>query len=261
MKRYLANLTKYVSICSIMMALSFVLNRYVSISSTWFRIGISSTPIVITSILFGPLWGGLVGLGSDLLAAFLVPQGAYFIGYSIDTTLMGVLPWLSLRLFKGLSKTKFVIYAILVAVTCAISIAFCSEFDVFKKQNLELYIRILIPIGVAIYYVILFVIYQFILKKQGRFKVFVREDEKYSLSDIYLAIFINHSIISLFLLPAWNLITVEINYLLTSFTQVIIFLVSGLVNSLIVYFVINSIIQSKILSWVKLKKYNLPTKK
>ena len=124
-----------------------------------------------------------------------------------------------------------------------------------------MYIRILIPIGVAIYYVILFVIYQFILKKQGRFKVFVREDEKYSLSDIYLAIFINHSIISLFLLPAWNLITVEINYLLTSFTQVIIFLVSGLVNSLIVYFVINSIIQSKILSWVKLKKYNLPTKK
>lgn len=237
------NLTKNIAISAIMIALSFILNRYASITTTWFRLGFASTPIVLTSLLLGPIWGGLVGASADLISAFLVPQGAYFIGYTIDNTLIGVLPYFTSMLIKGRKIASSTLYFSLVLVICLISVIFVSKYETFKKIELSLYIRILIPFFFALYYILLFFIYNLFLVKVDKFKPSSRDDITYSLSDIYIIGLVNHVFISLMLLPTWNYIVLGLDFIITSFSQAFFHLISSLIKSTLLYFLINPILK------------------
>lgn len=253
MKNKSARLTKLIAISACMICLSFVLNRFLSFSSSWFRIGLSSLPIVFTSLILGPIWGGLVGLGADLMASFLVPLGAYFPGYSLDSTLMGILPFLSMKLFKGRNKLQSLIYLILVGIILIFVSLFVINFSTFKKIELSVPIRIIIPFCFLLIYIILYFVHLLFYKKCDSFKKYEREDKQFSFSDIFICGMVNHVIISLTLLPCWNLVVANIPYLLTSFTQSVIYLASGIIKPLILYFIINPILNSHVLDFVSNK--------
>ncbi len=250
MKNKSARLTKLIAISACMITLSFVLNRFLSFSSTWFRIGLSSLPIVFSSLVLGPIWGGLVGLGADLMAAFLVPLGAYFPGYSIDSALMGILPYFSMKLLKGRNKVQSIVYIGLVSVILVFVSLFVVNFSKFKKIELDNVTRIIIPFVFLFIYVILYFAHLLFYKKCDAFKKYDRNERNYSFSDIFIAGLINHIIISMCLLPYWNLVVANVPYLLTSFTQSVIYLASGVIKPLILYFIINPILNSPVLDFI-----------
>ena len=110
MKRSRAELIR-ISLAAVFMCLYVILNRFVSvylplggISSV--RIGFSSIPIVLSSLSCGPLWGALSGAGGDLIGAFAFPNGTggYLYGYTVDQALLGIIPWVMMKLLRRKRK-------------------------------------------------------------------------------------------------------------------------------------------------------------
>lgn len=250
MKNISLKLTKYIAISACMICLSFILNRFLSFSTNWFRIGLSSVPIVFTSLVLGPIWGGIVGACADLVSAFLMPQGAYFPGYTLDSALLGILPFITMKLLKGRNKIQTIGYIFFTCIILVFVSLFCINYSSFKKQELSTAFRITIPFLFLIYYVVIYFIHLFLYKKQDKFKRIEREDNLYSLSDLYLCTMVNHIVVSLCLLPCWNLMVANVSFLITSFTSSVVYLVSGIVKPLILYFIINPVIKSRVLNFI-----------
>lgn len=110
MRRTRSELVK-ISLAAVFMCLYVILNRFVSVylplgGVTSVRIGFSSIPIVFASLICGPIWGALAGAGGDLIGAFGFPNGtgAYLYGYTIDQALLGMIPWILMKLFRGRRK-------------------------------------------------------------------------------------------------------------------------------------------------------------
>lgn len=58
------------------------------------RINLTSLPIMLSGILLGPLSGFIVGFISDLLCFVIKPNGPFFIGFTLASGLIGMLPGL-----------------------------------------------------------------------------------------------------------------------------------------------------------------------
>ena len=246
------NLIFNMSFSAMMIALGVILSRFVSLNTTYFRIGFGSLPVALTSILLGPIWGGLVGASYDLLASFIFPLGAYFPGYTIDAFLQGVIPSLVLLLVKG-NKFKETIYFIIFSfLICLYVTCFTSLFDTFKKIELPLYARILIPFGFLLYFFAIYFI-NYLLEKQNKIiKTYKKYEKGLSFFEIYLCSMTGLVLISMSLLPIWNLMVVKIPFLVTSFTQGIIFLGSSIVRVTILYILVNAaykIVPQKVISY------------
>lgn len=86
------------TISAFMMGLSIVFARFISIyiplgGMPSMRFSLGNLPIIITSLVCGPIWGMVVGAGADLIGATAFPVGAYFFGYTIDAAIIGLIPW------------------------------------------------------------------------------------------------------------------------------------------------------------------------
>ena len=79
------------SIChlAILVALEVVLNRFLSIQTPFLKIGLSFVPVVMGSMLYGPVGGAIVGGLGDMIGALLFPFGPYHPGFSVCGAVMG----------------------------------------------------------------------------------------------------------------------------------------------------------------------------
>lgn len=75
---------------ALLTALEVVLSRFLSISTPINKIGFAFVPLALSGMLYGPLAGAAVGAVSDLLGATLFPIGPFFPGFTLTTTLKGV---------------------------------------------------------------------------------------------------------------------------------------------------------------------------
>ncbi len=82
------------------------------------RISFGGLPIALAGALLGPFWGGMTGMVADLLGATLFPQGAYFPGFTLTSTLLGVIPGIVLYSRKPSMKW--------IALSCLLSAVICS---------------------------------------------------------------------------------------------------------------------------------------
>ncbi len=69
--------TKALVQCALLIAISIVLTRLLTISTPFLRINLGGVPILLAGVLFGPLGGGIVGALADLIGGTLA-------GYSIN---------------------------------------------------------------------------------------------------------------------------------------------------------------------------------
>ena len=84
--------------CALLVAMSIVLSRYLSISiGMGIRISLGNLPIIISSLMFGPFAGACVGFAADFIGATVL-TGTTPANYNpflmIGPVLMGVIPWL-----------------------------------------------------------------------------------------------------------------------------------------------------------------------
>ena len=82
--------TKAMTVMALLTALEIVLSRFLSISAWNTKIGFAFVPVVLASMLLGPLYAGIVAALADFLGALLFPVGAYFPGFTLTAFLMGV---------------------------------------------------------------------------------------------------------------------------------------------------------------------------
>ncbi len=84
----------------LMIAVGIVLSNVLSISyppgTTFIRFGFGYIPIIIVSMLFGPIYGLGAGVAQDLLGFFLVGymHGPFHPGFTLNAALYGILPGL-----------------------------------------------------------------------------------------------------------------------------------------------------------------------
>lgn len=98
---------------AILMALSIILTRTMSVMlpipglAEGLRVGFGTIPIQAGGYLFGPLAGGLVGLGADLIGYMINPMGgALHLGFTLSSVLSGVIPGIISRAYaKSSGKT------------------------------------------------------------------------------------------------------------------------------------------------------------
>lgn len=87
---------KTIAVCSILAVIGFILDRFVGINIPLFgvtslMINLSYVPIFLAGIIYGPVWGGLVGGVQDIMCMIIVPLGAPIWGITATTVLAGVL--------------------------------------------------------------------------------------------------------------------------------------------------------------------------
>jgi len=110
---------------SFMIALSIILTRIFSIRIAiggveGIRIGFGGLPIILASVLFGPLAGGIVGAVSDVLGYLINPMGAYMPHFTLTSFLTGFIPGLIVHyLFK--QRINYLTLLIAIAVGQVIS--------------------------------------------------------------------------------------------------------------------------------------------
>ncbi|MCI6609594.1 MAG: folate family ECF transporter S component [Ezakiella sp.] len=85
--------TKTLVLAAVLTALSVVLTRFFSVQLTsTMRIGIGPLPIIMSGIILGPIFGGMVGLVADLIGFLINPGGNFHLGFTLSSVLTGVLP-------------------------------------------------------------------------------------------------------------------------------------------------------------------------
>ncbi len=85
--------TKTLVVMALLAAISIILARFfVVYLSSSIRISFGNIPILLASLLLGPLAGGLTGVVADVLGATLFSPFGYYPPLSIPPLLVGILP-------------------------------------------------------------------------------------------------------------------------------------------------------------------------
>jgi len=102
-----------ITLSGIFIALVIILTRFLAIQYIpiipFVRISLGPALIIFSSLLLGPIYGGVIGGLSDFLGILLVPNPQGFMINPFITlvyTLLGVLPWVTLFVIKKIKMTK-----------------------------------------------------------------------------------------------------------------------------------------------------------
>lgn len=76
---------KKIILSALLLAMSIVLSRFLSIKTPIVTISFSFVPTMLCAIWLGPKWTILISVLSDLIGATLFPFGSFFIGYTITS--------------------------------------------------------------------------------------------------------------------------------------------------------------------------------
>lgn len=116
--------TKKMILSALLLALSIVLSRFLSIKTPILAINFSFVPIMLAGIWLGPKYTVLVAGLSDLIGAILFPFGEFFIGFTVSSCLSGLI--YGLVLYKKdveLTNKQLIIRLI---ISCALVIFFVN---------------------------------------------------------------------------------------------------------------------------------------
>lgn len=110
-----------ITLSGFLMALSIAVQRFLVIPfgmPSLYRLSLGNVPIILASLFLGPIYGGIVGAGADIIGATLFPVGNFLPWPLISSTLYGILPWLLIKgLFLIRKKMKFsLIYPLLALI-------------------------------------------------------------------------------------------------------------------------------------------------
>ncbi len=110
--------TKKIILSAMLLAVSIVLSRFVSIKTQLLVISLNFIPIMLSSIWLGPKYSTLIAALSDLIGAILFPFGSYFPGFTISAAITGLIYGLFLykKSEKEMKDSEFIIRLIISSI-------------------------------------------------------------------------------------------------------------------------------------------------
>ncbi len=111
--------TREIVYMALLISLSIVLTRILSIrvplgGVEGVRIGLGGLPIILASVTFGPLAGGIVGALADVLGYMINPMGAYMPHFTLTSFLTGFIPGLIVVALRNNLNYGVLLFAIAV---------------------------------------------------------------------------------------------------------------------------------------------------
>ena len=107
---------KKIIIAALLLAASIVINRFLSVNTSILSIGFTFVPLMLSGIILGPKYSLLIAGLSDLIGALLFPFGSYFVGYTISSSLTGLVYGLLLYNKEGFIFNKKFLIRLLIAI-------------------------------------------------------------------------------------------------------------------------------------------------
>ena len=102
------------TISAMLLALSVILGFFKIPLSQFSEIRLQFLPVAAEGIIFGPLYGGILGGLSDILCYLVRPTGAFFPGFTISAIVQGMIYGIILHKNRSL---KFILLALALDTT------------------------------------------------------------------------------------------------------------------------------------------------
>lgn len=228
-----------ITLSGLLLALTIILTRVTPLQNfpliPWVRISLGPSLIIFSSILLGPIYGAIVGAGSDILGIVLFPNS---LGYSINPLftlvygLLGVLPWLLYFLVKKL-QVRFLEIGLVggVSILVFLALVYFIFFSptIAANYSFELLHKILI-VSIAFVLLItttilLFAIERYYKKKYGELASPFKVAFVCLVSEVLLMLLLN-SFVKTF--------TFGVNFWIIFFAQAIVFFIDVPLNTFVV---------------------------
>ena len=103
-------------VMALMVALSIVATRFLSIETPIIRVGFGFVPIVISAMYLGPMRAGIIGLIADLIGFALAGKGIFFPGFTFSAFLSGFIYGIFFEGEKAFSKVNLILGSVAVTV-------------------------------------------------------------------------------------------------------------------------------------------------
>ena len=153
------------TLTALLFAFSVIATRFIGVYVTPFvRLSAGVAITIYSSVLLGPISGAIVGVGGDLMGAFLIPYAGLAINplMTVSYGLMGATPGLIMMLFKHF-KNKERIYSILffallgvIFISLTIYTSISNSVTLFNHEFVfNLASRIVTPIVALILFILL----------------------------------------------------------------------------------------------------------
>lgn len=228
-----------ITLAALLLALTIILTRITPLQNfpliPWVRISLGPALIIFSSILLGPLYGAIVGAGSDILGIVLFPNS---LGYAINPLftlvygLLGVLPWILYILIKRINNRFVPIITFLASSVLLYALLVIFIFlvpSIFENYSFENWHRILI-VSIAFVLLVATVISIFFINKFYK----KRYGEIFSPYKIAFVCLISEILVMLLLNSLVKTITFEVNYWVIFFAQLVVFFIDVPLNTFVV---------------------------
>lgn len=145
--------------CAMLISLSIILGYFTINIGGIAKVGFSSIPATLAAFLFGPVVAGTFGAIADVAKYLIKPDGAFFIGFTLNAVLTGFIRG-SILYKKEISIWRVIVSELIVTILCNLLIntylisvlqgkAFIGMLPIRIVKNL-----ISFPVNVAVFYVL-----------------------------------------------------------------------------------------------------------
>lgn len=83
--------TRVLAICAMLIAINVILEYFSLNLTSYLRIGFGFITTPVAATLFGPIFGGIVALLSDIVSYILKPTGGFLFTYTLNTGIAGII--------------------------------------------------------------------------------------------------------------------------------------------------------------------------
>jgi ECF transporter S component (folate family) len=101
-------------------------------------IGIGDLPLMFISIVFGPIYGAISGVVQDVLGFMISPAPIFHPGFTLNAILMGVMPWLIIKINPFKERVYKIINISLSLLILGSSLYFVFNIEFISKSISDL---------------------------------------------------------------------------------------------------------------------------
>ena len=160
---------KTLSMCALLAAAGVVLDFFgINIpmfgASKGIALNLGLVPVILSGMLFGPIWGGMVGAVQDLAGVLLKGDGTPFLGFTLTVFCVGFFAGLFAYFFPKLSEKWYGLacFCVFIALFSNITNSFWLTFLVPGKTFMAFAVTRLIsvPFSAVAYTLVLYIVYK-----------------------------------------------------------------------------------------------------